>query len=276
MSNNAKRIISGVVGALILLIVLVFEKYAFYPAAAILMVYMIFEALHAFASPASYIICGMLFGTAYALSLRFLPVLPIIAFLCFAYVVAVSLITLKNCEKLHFNTISIQCFTTFYISFCFGTLILIQSFESAHMFLLILVFACAWLSDIGAYTFGKLFGKKKLIESVSPKKTVAGAIGGIISAAAGCLIIGIIAKTFYRCEVNYALIFAVGALTAAAGQIGDLIASMMKRFFAIKDFGKIMPGHGGALDRFDSVMLTSPCIYFACVLLSYAGLYLIK
>lgn len=119
------------------------------------------------------------------------------------------------------------------------------------------VLIAAWGSDTAAYFTGSLFGKHKLCPHLSPKKTIEGAIGGIVGSV---LLSYLYAFIFEIDEIIFVLF--VGILGSIAGQLGDLVASKIKRICGIKDYGKIMPGHGGVLDRFDSILLTAPVIYF--------------
>lgn len=126
-----------------------------------------------------------------------------------------------------------------------------------------LVYVSSWGSDTCAYIVGKLFGKTKLAPVLSPKKSVEGAVGGI----AGSALIGVI-FAFVKCTLNhesYELVIPfgiIGGLGSVISQIGDLAASGIKRNFEVKDYGNIIPGHGGILDRYDSVIITSPIVYF--------------
>ena len=130
-----------------------------------------------------------------------------------------------------------------------------------------LVFVCSWGCDTCAYCVGMLIGKHKMAPILSPKKSVEGGIGGIVGAA----LIGIL----YALAVNYwgnagedVLRYAIiGAAGGAISQIGDLAASAIKRYHNIKDYGKLIPGHGGILDRFDSVIFTAPIIYYLALFL---------
>ncbi|MCF6463303.1 phosphatidate cytidylyltransferase [Clostridium sp. Cult1] len=120
-----------------------------------------------------------------------------------------------------------------------------------------LIFIIAWGTDTFAYLSGSLFGKTKLCPKLSPKKTVEGSLGGIL----GAIILTLIyAKYFGVFPVwKFVLLSLIGSIIA---QIGDLTASKIKRLTGIKDFGFIMPGHGGVLDRFDSILFTAPFIYY--------------
>ena len=130
-----------------------------------------------------------------------------------------------------------------------------------------LVFICAWGCDTCAYCVGKLIGKHKMAPVLSPKKSVEGGIGGI----AGAALIGVL----YALAINHwggagadiVQNAVIGGAGGAISQIGDLAASAIKRYHNIKDYGKLIPGHGGILDRFDSVIFTAPIIYYLAVLL---------
>ena len=116
----------------------------------------------------------------------------------------------------------------------------------------------AWGSDVMAYFTGRLCGKHKLAPHVSPKKTIEGAIGGLLGAAVGLCIFGSVMNNNYDVGLSMATLFISGILGGAAGQLGDLSMSLIKRNVGIKDYGKLFPGHGGVLDRFDSILFTAP------------------
>lgn len=119
-----------------------------------------------------------------------------------------------------------------------------------------LIFLCSWGCDTCAYCVGVLFGKHKMAPVLSPKKSVEGAVGGV----AGAVLLGVLYAYFTKGSMTgYGIICGAGALLSMAG---DLAASAIKRQTGIKDYGKLIPGHGGILDRFDSVIFTAPVIYF--------------
>ena len=123
-------------------------------------------------------------------------------------------------------------------------------------FLVWLIFLCSWGCDTCAYCAGMLIGKHKMAPVLSPKKSIEGAVGGV----AGAALLGVIYAAATQGKMaEYALICAVGALIS---MVGDLAASAIKRNQNIKDYGKLIPGHGGILDRFDSVIITAPVIYY--------------
>ena len=124
-----------------------------------------------------------------------------------------------------------------------------------------LVFITAFCTDIFAYFGGMLFGKHKLCPEISPKKTVEGSIGGILGSIAVSALFGALV-----CPQHIAGCIVMGLIGSVFAQCGDLIASSFKRKMGIKDYGNLIPGHGGILDRFDSVVLTAPFIYYYIVL----------
>ncbi|MCI8300365.1 MAG: phosphatidate cytidylyltransferase [Lachnospiraceae bacterium] len=126
-----------------------------------------------------------------------------------------------------------------------------------------LIFLCSWGSDTCAYCVGVLIGKHKMAPKLSPKKSVEGAVGGILGAALLTLLYGWIFQTQMNLTLQYIFAFAgVSAAGAFVSMIGDLAASAIKRNYEIKDYGNLIPGHGGILDRFDSVIFTAPLIYY--------------
>ena len=130
-------------------------------------------------------------------------------------------------------------------------------------FLVWLIFLCSWGCDTCAYCVGVLIGKHKMAPKLSPKKSIEGAVGGVVGAALLAIIYGFVFKDAMGCTTQtiwfMAGICAVGALIS---MVGDLTASAIKRFFDIKDYGHLIPGHGGIMDRFDSMIITAPIIYF--------------
>lgn len=139
------------------------------------------------------------------------------------------------------------------------------------IYLYLLPFIVPWLSDTFAYFCGRLFGKHKLIPSVSPNKTVEGSIGGIVFGIAGCVGYGIAMSKIFDVAIHVWVFAVLGFLISVASQIGDLIFSLIKRRYGIKDYGFIFPGHGGVLDRFDSVVATAPLILVVYELLIKLG-----
>jgi len=168
-----------------------------------------------------------------------------------------------------FEHIGVVFLVSMIIPFFYSTLLYVRSLENGQ-FSIFLVFIGAFGTDVGAYFSGMLFGRHKLAEHISPNKTVEGAIGGIVFAVAFFLLYYLIIYTAFGQTMNVPVLVVAAILTAVVSQIGDLSASIIKRTFHVKDFGQLMPGHGGLFDRFDSVLFASPFLY---VFLSMFSLY---
>lgn len=150
-----------------------------------------------------------------------------------------------------------------YISFGFSALVLLRDFEYG-LVLMLLAFLIPWVCDAMAYFVGVFFGKHKMIPDVSPKKTVEGAIGGIVGVVLITAIFGIVMHYGFEKQPNYVLLLVLALIGGFVSQWGDLIASLLKREYGVKDYGKIFPGHGGIMDRFDSLIAVSIFLYIAC------------
>lgn len=157
--------------------------------------------------------------------------------------------------------------TTFYLSSAFVFLILIANYNHKFTPLLLLgAFILVWVNDTGAYLVGKNFGKQKLFPSVSPKKTVEGFLGGLLFS---CIVSYFIAKFTGTLDSTNWLILSI--IVSVFGTLGDLIESKFKRQANVKDSGVIMPGHGGLLDRLDSIIFATPFIYLFLRIITYVS-----
>ena len=130
-----------------------------------------------------------------------------------------------------------------------------------------LIFISSWINDTCAYCTGMLIGKHKLAPRLSPKKSIEGSVGGVIGAAivAGLFAYFVVEQAVTNQVITWSFVL-IGAVGAVVAQIGDLAASAIKRNYDLKDYGKLIPGHGGILDRFDSVIFTAPMIYSLAVI----------
>lgn len=162
--------------------------------------------------------------------------------------------------KYNIADISITICGILYIVFMFLFIVLTRGLKDGAFFTWI-IFIGAWSTDTFAYFGGVTLGKKKLIPDVSPNKTVEGSISGIIGAVAALCLYGfLVGKNISY--VPYFHYIIMGILCGIISQVGDLTASAIKRYTKIKDYGNIIPGHGGVLDRFDSVLFIAPIVYF--------------
>lgn len=134
--------------------------------------------------------------------------------------------------------------------------------------LCLLPFCIAFGSDIMAYQIGVIFGKHKLVPRISPKKSVEGAIGGLAGSVLFCFIYGMVLKICFFYTVNFLWLLLIALLGSVVAQFGDLAFSYIKRGFGIKDYGKLLPGHGGVLDRFDSIIFVAPYVWICLQILS--------
>ena len=155
-------------------------------------------------------------------------------------------------------------FGIIYVAVTFSFIYLIRNRGTYGQYFVWLIFISSWGSDTCAYCTGILFGKHKLSPILSPNKTIEGAIGGIIGAGIlgaiyTFIIFGKINDDISFSMIRVAVACSIGAIISI---IGDLTASAIKRDFNVKDYGNIIPGHGGILDRFDSVIFTAPALYF--------------
>jgi phosphatidate cytidylyltransferase len=171
-------------------------------------------------------------------------------------VVSMSFIYMLNVNgrRLEDGTATVAC--VLYSCFLPFHVLLLDQMDGGRAFIW-LVFISAFGTDVMAYFTGMAFGRRKLCPDVSPKKTVEGAVGGLLGSVALC---GAYGLAFAPGLVLHCA--AIGALGGVAAQLGDLSASAVKRKLGVKDFGALIPGHGGLLDRFDSVMFTAPLVYY--------------
>lgn len=177
-------------------------------------------------------------------------VLLIIVMLLLSYTVL-----LKN--KFTFDHAGFVLLAALYIGM--GFYFFIETRDAANGLTKILyVFLVVWATDTGAYFVGRALGKRKLWPEISPKKTIEGAIGGIVLAT----LTGVIYHLITPFPYSLLIIIGVTILASVFGQIGDLVESAFKRHYGVKDSGDILPGHGGILDRFDSLLFVFPLVHF--------------
>ncbi|MDK2802272.1 MAG: phosphatidate cytidylyltransferase [Oscillospiraceae bacterium] len=184
------------------------------------------------------------------------------------YIIYFVLTIIFNINKIDINKFSFCFIMSIIIPLFFSYAIYIRDYTDKYYFYYIFIaVSSAWISDTFAYFGGYFFGKRKIVPKISPNKTLEGFISGII----GNILFGFIFSYFYalyylhnniNVDINYVNLFIILTILSIAGIFGDLFASAIKRINNIKDFGKIMPGHGGIFDRFDSILFTVPLVYY--------------
>ncbi len=192
-------------------------------------------------------------------------IVPASAILAVVYLVYLFALVVWSHGKLTYSDMCTSALTSIYIIFAINMILYIRDFGDTGIFIYLLIFIGAWVTDVFAYFTGVFFGKHKLIEDVSPKKTVEGSIGGIVFCSLAFVATGVIVDIFFDGNANIIFLAVSGACISVIAQIGDLIMSVIKRHYGIKDYGKIFPGHGGMLDRFDSILAVSLGVATMCM-----------
>lgn len=182
------------------------------------------------------------------------------------YIIVLAIVYITNYPKINLEKLIIVLFGFIYVGFLFSFVLRTKTLAGGG-YLFWLVFFAAWGTDTFAYLSGMFFGKRKLAPELSPNKSIEGAIGGVIGAMSISLVYMIIVVILHKeaFTQNLALLVLCCVITVGIAsiisQFGDLFASAFKRNLGIKDYGNIIPGHGGILDRFDSVLFTAPIVY---------------
>ncbi len=269
------RIITAAVMAVVGIPILIFSKYIVYPITlSILALFAIFELLRVLGSEKKYLVSVPAYllalaapFTAYffrggesAVSFMLFVAVALLVYLIYLFFVAVFMQ-----GELKFAELSEAFTATAYIVLSFTALSVIR-YLTYGVFSLVMILIAAWGCDVFAYFTGMLFGRHKLIPKISPKKTVEGAIGGVVFATLLMLLYGFIVNNAAGLTPNYLVLGLSGFFLSMASQIGDLIASLIKREHGVKDYGKIFPGHGGVMDRFDSVISITTVLMVVCIM----------
>lgn len=278
------RIISGAVGILIMAVVLYFHNTIVLPiAVALIIAVMLYELLRAvkmhkcipvlIATEFCGIITPLIQPDYRGPDLPYSAVSPetimnaitfAVTLLC-AFVIFVT--WLKKHKEIRYEQVFFVLAVMILVPQAMSTMVRINQYsENDGLFLLIMGLCGAWIADTGAYFTGVTLGKHKLCPEISPKKTIEGFIGGILTT--GIVYAVAFCVRWNEFDIRIALFsFIMGAVCAVIGTVGDLSASMVKRQIGFKDYGKIMPGHGGLMDRFDSVLFVLPTFYTFITLL---------
>ncbi len=184
-------------------------------------------------------------------------------FFAVAFVIALSVVYLKEHETYNYKDFFLMLAVALVVPYSFSSMLKMNTFENTGLFMIIATLCGAWLADSGAYFAGTFFGKTPLCPSISPKKTVEGVLGGVVCNGLILIIVGLFYDFVLKgTSINYLPLFLAGMVCAIIGLVGDLTASIIKRQTGIKDYGNLMPGHGGVMDRFDSVLFVAPFMYY--------------
>lgn len=181
--------------------------------------------------------------------------LMLVAMFCGSWLIVIG----KGNPEKGFENVAANLFGAVYIGFLFAYILLLRYIPGRNSFFVLFTILVTWGNDSFAYFVGINCGKHKLSPLISPKKSIEGAIGGLFGGLLVALVMGLVGS--YPLGVSLCL----GALTVIAGQFGDLLESVIKRNAGIKDSGSFLPGHGGVLDRFDSLMVAAPIVYYMAV-----------
>lgn len=263
-SKLKTRVLSAAILVVILLVITFAPAQVFTVAVSVLSLVVLHELMATFGlgKKRSVVVCNYIFALAFMIpcfvktdfSGEFLLITTI-----FFVMVLCSLSVFAN-NDVDFKDVCASLFIVIYSVVILTRLALMREMENG-LALVFLAFIGAWLPDTVAYFAGNLFGKHKLIPEVSPNKTVEGSVGAFVGAIAFFLIYGAILSAM-GFSVNFLRLLILSVICGAVSQIGDLSASVMKRTYNIKDFGNLIPGHGGLLDRIDSLMFVTPVVYY--------------
>lgn len=272
------RLITAAGMAVVGIPILIFSKYIVFPILlSLLALCAVFEMFRVLGVEKNYFISVPAYLIALALpilayvhaeyydSAYTLEFILISAAVLFVYLIYLFFVAVFMRGALKFSSIS-ECFATaVYIILSFTSLSVMRYMRNG-IWNLVIILVAAWGSDVFAYFTGRLFGRHKLIPEVSPKKTVEGSIGGIVCATLLSALYGFIVSRATELTPNYIVLVVSTFVLSAVSQVGDLIASLIKREHGIKDYGRIFPGHGGVMDRFDSVLSITTILMAICLI----------
>jgi len=265
------RIISSAFGIILLVIVMIAPEIWFDVALAIIALIAMSELNSAFKSRELKPIEWLGYGSVLfvlllrvALSLEFcsnkVAFLLVLGFSLMVIYLMFTKIVLSN-NKINFVDASVTILSILYVTFLFSFLGFTRHMIDGR-FIVWFVFIGGWVTDVSAYFSGRLLGRNKLIPEISPNKTVEGSVGGLIGCIIVTVIYGLSIKSYLKVDMGILHFIVLGMFTSIFAQLGDLTASAIKRTTKIKDYGDIMPGHGGVIDRFDSILFVAPIVFF--------------
>jgi len=265
VSNFQIRIISGAACAVLVLLLIFTPYYVFHIAVAAAGLVALYELYRTFDQTKKWqlMVLGYVFGVLFLM----IPVLPgtisteMMLFLLVVYLMLLSICSVVFHETIKFSDVSRAFFSLVYGVLFIMHLSYIRMMDNGRL-LVVLAFLGAWLPDTFAYFAGRFFGKHKLIPQVSPKKTIEGSVGAVLGAVITFAVYGLILQFGFDYRVNYLWLSLLSLACGVVSQFGDLSASVIKRECGKKDFGNLIPGHGGMLDRIDSLVFIAPLVYY--------------
>lgn len=263
-----KRIISGIVLIIFAILVVVPGGIVTWAACTVVALLGLFEIYRVFGIEKKLAgIAGYILLIVYYCLLRVELSHGLAAWLALTALVFLSLFVVKY-QKYNIEQIMAGPFGLFYVGFLMSHLYLLRDMENG-LVMLGLVFMASCGCDISAYTFGSLFGKHKLIPKVSPNKSVEGAVAGVLGAIVIAAVYALCCRKWLPYFTNPVVACClICGIASVFSQFGDLAASAIKRQKGIKDYGNLIPGHGGVMDRMDSIIFTAPVVYYVCLILS--------
>lgn len=230
----------------------------------------LFELLRVFKVEKTIVgICAYIFSLLYFGSLRFGDYLPyhwpdLFRLIVIVYIIVLFIILVFAYPRYRLGQL-VAVFAGFFYAVVMISFIYQIRMLPLGAYIIWLLFICSWGSDTAAYCVGMSIGKNRLAPKISPKKSIEGAIGGVLGTILLGTLYGLALNHWTDIDVSVLVFAAVGGVGSIVSQVGDLAASALKRHYDIKDFGSIMPGHGGVLDRFDSMIFVAPLIYYVSV-----------
>ena len=258
-----KRIATAVIGLPVVAAVLVFANNyiidAIIAIIALIAMHEFFDAISKNSNPVKWV------GYLACISIAFIHIIPseyfkiTVSLAISAIILVLFLHVIISKMNTNLKDIAYTFFGIFYIAVFLMFLALVRSMENG-VILIWYVLIAAWGTDIFAYFVGKYFGKHKF-SKISPKKTIEGCIGGTVGAVIIAIVYTYFINKYVGINYSYVFVFAITVVLSIISQIGDFAASTIKRYVEIKDYSELIPGHGGVLDRFDSLLFVAPFAY---------------